>query len=97
MFRHQLCPHHTRFYAEAMRPQPAAHPTLPAISIHGTRFPLKVGKILQQHAMHKDVATTDLAQQNALGGIVEEAGVVARRVVVPGRQQPQDGVLEDGT
>jgi hypothetical protein len=41
-------------------------------------------EMFQQQPVDKDVATADLAQEDAVGAVVEEAGVVEGRVVVEG-------------
>jgi hypothetical protein len=43
----------------------------------------QISEILQQHAVDKDVAAAHLAQQNALGGIVEEADVITGDEALP--------------
>lgn len=54
----------------------------------------KPGKVLLQEAVHEDVAAANFAQEDELGGVVQEAGVAPGQVVLQAQEPAQKEVLD---
>src|SRR5437870_2790632 len=52
------------------------------------------GEVLQQKAVHEDVAAADFAQEDVLGSVVEEARVVPGHCPSPPEEQAQEEVFD---
>ena len=72
-----------------------------AIGIHETsRFTLdqglviSSGEVLQQHSVEEDVAAADLAEQDALSGIIQELDVMPRSQAVADEEKAEGEVPE---